>query len=332
MQMKAVSAFALAVAMFSGVAQANDSVAELGAGGVLLARTDAVELAREQLFLSHELVTVDYVFVNRTGADVETVVAFPMPAVSMGYDMMPPVVSPENDNFMDFSVVHDGAPIAPELDQRAMALGIDVTKDLKAQNVPLMPLSNAAWNALEKLDEGVASDWLDRGIISVQEWDEGAGMQAHRLPRWELASTYWWRSTFPAGGQVAVSHRYRPAVGASAGVFFVNPDGSRNEVYADYAAKYCIDGSFERAVAKAVKNGVYFTEKRIDYVLTSGGNWAGGLIGDFQLTIDKGDPGNLVSFCGTGVKKIAPTQFQMSATDFYPEKDIHVLILERLPQ
>ncbi len=332
MPLKPVSALALAVAMASGVAQANDSIAELGAGGVQLARTDAVEMVREELFLSGELVAVDYVFVNRTGADVETVVAFPMPVVSMGYDTMPPVASPENDNFMDFSVVQDGVPITPELDQRAIAVGIDVTKDLEARNVPLMPLSDAAWKALETLDEAVISDWVDRGIVSVQEWDEGAGMQAHRLPRWELASTFWWRSTFPAGGEVAVSHRCTPAVGASAGVFFINPDGSRNEVYPDYAARYCIDDSFERAVAKAVKSGVYFTEKRIDYVLTSGGNWANGLIGDFRLTIDKGDTGNLVSFCGSGVKKIAPTQFQMSATDFYPEKDIHVLILEKAPQ
>ncbi|MAY62673.1 MAG: hypothetical protein CML29_10710 [Rhizobiales bacterium] len=332
MPLKYVPALALAAAMSSGAAKANDSIAELGAGGVLLARTDAVELAREQLFLSAERVTVDYVFVNRTGSDVETVVAFPMPVVSMGYDTMPPVVSPEDNNFMDFSVVHDGAPITPELDQRAMALGIDVTRDLEARNVPLMPLSNAAWKALEKLDDGLTSDWVARGIVSLQEWDEGGGMQAHRLPRWELASTFWWRSTFPAGGEVAVSHRYTPAVGASAGVFFINPDGSRNEVYNDYAARYCIDDSFEQAVAKAVKSGVYFTEKRIDYVLTSGGNWASGLIGDFRMTIDKGDPGNLVSFCGTGVKKTAPTQFQMSATDFYPEKDIHILILERLQQ
>jgi uncharacterized protein DUF4424 len=335
MTLKTVPALAVVLSplvLSTGAAMANDSVAELGAGGVLLARTDAVELAREHLFLSAELVTVDYVFVNRTGADVETVVAFPMPLVSMGYDTMPPVVAPEDDNFIKFSVVHDGKPITPELDQRALALGIDVTRDLEARNVPLMPLSDAAWKAVEDLDDDVTSDWVDRGIISLQEWDEGAGMQVHRMPRWELASSYWWRSTFPAGGEVAVSHRYTPVVGASAGVFFINSDGTRSEVYNDYAAKYCIDDSFEQAVLKAVKNGVYFTEKRIDYMLTSGGNWASGLIGDFRLTIDKGDPGNLVSFCGTGVKKIAPTQFRMSATDFYPEKDIHVLILERLPQ
>ena len=62
-------------------------------------------------------------------------------------------------------------------------------------------------------------------------------------------------------------------------------------------------------------------------MLTTGANW-GGPIKDFTLTIDKGAPENLVSFCGEGVKKIGPTTFEMKATDFYPEKDIHILLLK----
>jgi len=44
-------------------------------------------------------------------------------------------------------------------------------------------------------------------------------------------------------------------------------------------------------------------------------------------TIDKGDPSNIVSFCGSGVRKIGPTTFQMKARDFYPERDIDILIM-----
>ena len=35
-------------------------------------------------------------------------------------------------------------------------------------------------------------------------------------------------------------------------------------------------------------------------------------IGRFRLVVDKGAPGNLVSFCGEGVRKISPTRFEMS--------------------
>ncbi|WP_182419623.1 DUF4424 family protein [Bartonella sp. HY038] len=39
--------------------------------------------------------------------------------------------------------------------------------------------------------------------------------------------------------------------------------------------------------------------------------WAGGVIEDFRLIIDKGKPDALVTFCGDGVQKISPTQFEM---------------------
>jgi hypothetical protein len=43
--------------------------------------------------------------------------------------------------------------------------------------------------------------------------------------------------------------------------------------------------------------------------------------------VDKGSPKNLVSFCGSGVKKIGPTQFEMRRTDWRPEKDLSILLL-----
>lgn len=68
-------------------------------------------------------------------------------------------------------------------------------------------------------------------------------------------------------------------------------------------------------------------EQRLDYVLTTGGNWALGTIGDFKLTVDKGEEANLVSFCGEGVKKTGPTTFEMTAKDYYPYQDLKILIL-----
>ena len=63
-------------------ALANDSTAELGTGGLILSRTDAVRMVKEDLFISEEKVTVDYVFRNVTDADVSTIVAFPMPDIA----------------------------------------------------------------------------------------------------------------------------------------------------------------------------------------------------------------------------------------------------------
>ena len=71
-----------------------------------------------------------------------------------------------------------------------------------------------------------------------------------------------------------------------------------------------------------------FYERRIAYVLTTGANWAGP-IGDFHLTVDKGAPDSLVSFCADGVKKIGPTLFEVRHANFTPTRDLHVLILYR---
>ena len=34
-----------------------------------------------------------------------------------------------------------------------------------------------------------------------------------------------------------------------------------------------------------------------------------------------------MSFCGDNVRKVGPTTFEMTADDFYPERDIDILIL-----
>ena len=46
---------------------------------------------------------------------------------------------------------------------------------------------------------------------------------------------------------------------------------------------------------------------------------------------DKGAADNLISFCGEGVKKIAPTQFEMQKRDYTPDGNFSVLILKKIP-
>jgi hypothetical protein len=46
--------------------------------------------------------------------------------------------------------------------------------------------------------------------------------------------------------------------------------------------------------------------------------------------VDKGRADHLISFCGDGVKKIGPTQFEMRKTNFTPDGNFAVLILKRL--
>ncbi len=123
---------------------------------------------------------------------------------------------------------------------------------------------------------------------------------------------------------MVVEHTYRPVVGFSffGGVTLDDPDDS---------ARYCMDEPFKagarrRLAAVADTPEPYLQQRRVQYILTTANTWSGP-IGSFRLVVDKGDPGGLVSFCADGVRKISDTQFEWTATDFSPERELEVLFV-----
>ena len=308
--------------------EANDSMAELKTGGLRYIRTEAVHMVREDLFISADEITVDYIFENQTDADVESLVAFPMPSIIPDpYEASG--VPVDDTNFLGFRVFIEGEEIQPELSQRASVLGVDVTEEIFNYRLPLVPTAEVTQKELAFLPADVLSDWLARGLVFGEEWDAGEGMQSYYFPAWTLDQTYYWTMKFPAGRQVHVSHSYKPSVGGSAGTFFLDWDGNKGEAYADYEKRYCIDPPFVNAVKKRLKpeGGIAMTESWISYILTTGRNWSES-IGTFHLTVDKGSTENLVSFCGTGVKKTGPTRFELTYEDYYPDRELDILIME----
>ncbi len=316
---------------------ANDTMAELAAGGIQYVKSNDVEMSEERLFVSMDKVKVDYVFTNKSAKDVEGLVAFPLPDIMPISDGDAAVRDAESDNFLGFSVRQDGKPIDVKLQQRAVVLNLDVTDTLVTAGVPLANYNEKAGKVLDGLSPTVIDDLLGKGLVSVEEWDSGAGMQKHVLPQWTLKSTYYWTTTYPANGSVNVSHEYLTGTGGTVGMTFLGEDGKAGgEQLELYRKKYCVDDDFVRKVEKRLighnfDNGPLFTENWISYILSTGANWSGP-IGKFTLVVDKGSPDNLVSFCGEGVKKIGPTTFELTKTDFWPEEDLHVLVLRAQTQ
>ncbi len=141
------------------------------------------------------------------------------------------------------------------------------------------------------------------------------------LPLWTLKTTFYWQQQFVAGRKTVIEHRYKPSVGSVVPIDVASLVGFLKK--ADYR-KYCPDQDLLATLAKARSD---FSQWTIDYVLKTGANWAGP-IKDFRLVVDKGSPNNLVSFCGQGVKRIGPTQFEMKKSDFTPQQDIAILVLK----
>ncbi|MBR0556734.1 DUF4424 domain-containing protein [Ciceribacter sp. L1K23] len=318
--------------LMAGSCLANDTMAEVKGGGLVYVVSPDVTMAEEDLFISPTKVTVDYVFRNQGNEDVEATIAFPMPDIKGDPNTNVAIPDFEVDNFLGFSVTQDGEEIEPELQQRVLsATGVDVTDELTERGVPLLPMSDAARAALAELPEDVLADWLVRGIIMKDEYDAGNGWESHPTPIWTLRSVYHWRTTFPAGEDVNVHHEYKPGVGGTTAISFLY-DGKPNDYnFEDYKTRYCMDDGFVRTATKLQKaseggQGPYYMEQWLSYILTTGGNWAGS-IGKFRLTVDKGSEKSFISFCGKNVKKTGPTTFEMTATDFFPEKDLQFLLL-----
>ena len=328
--LKSATIFALAL-LATAPALANNSMAEIKTGGLVFTRTDAVSIQSEELFISLDEIQVAYRFLNHTDKDVDAIVAFPMPDIQTnpyGDTALPDLKS---DNFLGFEASIEGQPVAVQLEQKAFSADLDVTDMLKEAGVPLFPFGDAASEALKALPADTLKDWVTRGLVYIDRYDAGKGMEDHPTPFWVLKSTYWWRMTFPAGQSIMVEHRYQPSVGATVGVNFFEKGHFGGPEYADYRERYCLDKEFEAAVLKgmAARNDEYppYTESRISYVLKTALNWAGS-VRSFKLTVDKGDARNIVSFCGTNVRKVGPTLYETTVKDFYPVRDLDVLFLK----
>ena len=137
------------------------------------------------------------------------------------------------------------------------------------------------------------------------------------------------KQVFPAGRPVRVGHSYKPFAGGSVGGRF-DAAWRKEADFARVRAEYCIDDTFMKGFDKRTKGGrgvPAYQEIWLSYVLTSGANWKGP-IGDFRMQIDKGSANALVSFCADGVKKIAPTVFEVAKQNFTPTRDVRVLIID----
>jgi hypothetical protein len=331
----ASAAWILLAASMAGPALANDTMAQLGTGGLVFLTNESIEMASEDLSISVDQVKVVYRFRNTSDQDQDIFIAFPMPDITGNGDFMVSVPDVAPDNLFGFETTFDGQPVEAELHRYAFSNNIDYTELLTGLDIPLEPFGSTTTEALNALPQADKDNLLHLGLVIPMEYDAGQGWQTDYVPVWTLRSAYGWDATFPAGEEVEVVHTYQPSVGGTvATTFMVDPDEYQNYA-AEYADKYCIDDDFRNAVERTMTPGdpysAPFTERWLTYIWSTGSNWSGP-IGRFTLTVDKGDTKNLVSFCGDNVTKIGPTTFQMVAEDFFPpyDRELEILILDRM--
>jgi hypothetical protein len=329
----------LAAALLAGApAAANDSIAETAAGGLVLTRTDAIDMVSEDLFVSAAKVEVKYVFRNVTARDVKATVAFPLPEIEQGADY--DVAVPEG-----FETFVDEVPVRMSRERKALLGGKDYSVLLALLKVPLSEPRESDEAAIAKALQAVTPDeqahLVKLGLAEWEAFDRGRGPERQLVPRWSVKETYYWEQVFPAGRDLRVEHRYVPGTGGSVGSGLAYADFRRSAEGREMMARYCVDQAFVKGVERLAKAGgdyAVLPEQRISYILHTGANWKSP-IGRFRLTVDKGAPENLVSFCwgGTaggagGVKKVSGTRFEMRREGWRPDRDLHILIVQPQPK
>ena len=307
----------------AAVVQANDGVAEMAAGGLVIRQTRDIDMLSENLFVSADEIRVAYVFRNRSARPVRTIVAFPLPDRNLAE-----MGDGETSWPADFRTEVDGRPVRMQVEHRAFLRGTEHTALLRELRIPIAGenIYIAASEAIERLPAAQQQRLERLGLV------EGYNIDGRRSyePRWTVREIWHWEQVFPVGRNLNVRHRYRPGAGGTAGSALADPEYRRGENGRYQIERYCIDNAFIAAVdrlrARNADGQGMMLETYLSYILTTGAGWRSP-IGDFRLVVDKGRPDNLVSFCGEGVRRISPTQFEVRRRNWRPTSDLHVLIL-----
>lgn len=344
-------ALALALAVIAPAA-ANDSSSELAAGGIVLVKTDAITMQREDLTLSPSEVRVRYEMRNDTGQPVTLRVAFPMPEVpsdtpagmttksgAHNVAMRPPT----DPDFLRFRVWADGRAIKPEIEIKALLPdGRDIAPALQAIGGPTLVLQPGIFPSPEDkpLDAAVRQKLQALGALEPLEGGEG-----FRLP-WSVRITFHWMQTF-APGITVVEHSYRPVVGSR----FIVPEGNGKiggSGGEDPVRAFCIDAGTDQSIRAAERRlkeakrpageeAPLLVGHTLGYILQTARNWRGGAIGTFHLTLQGGPivaEGHTVgevritTLCtDLPLRRTGPQRFEATVRDYVPKQDLRILYI-----
>lgn len=302
---------ALLLTLLPSLAWANDGIAGVSAGGIVFRKTDAITMKKEVLNVSHDLISVDYEFLNASPNAVEETIVFPLPAYSAASKM--------NDTYYGqpdrFLIRVDGKDVGFTTRLIALIDERDVTADLKSAGlselqiahnehfqlqIKVPPLSAAQHAKLRKL-----------GLI-------GALDDGEQGPLWRIQVNYIWKQTFPVNKVVRVHHEYQPFYSAGPGESYMDKK--------EFAKTYCSDKTFFDAYEKVVtRKGIRYVDVgKVSYILKTGNTWKDG-IEDFTLNVIKRHPGELISLCFPGTfTKVDAKRYQVHLLHFRPADNLEV--------
>ncbi len=324
--MKSLNPYFITIAafLFSLGAQANDTSATIASGGLQFVHQEAVAMLSEDLRITPERIDVRYVFRNESDKDITTLVAFPLPDIGAITDFSNPIL-PDQDavNFIDFTTTVDGRRVKMEVDQRAIALGVDRTAMLQDLGLALEPYKPSTHDDLAALSEEQKTQLREVGLLHDDFDYEEAG--------WTMRTTYYWKQAFPAGREVVIEHSYKPVAGRSVAAPLGYGD-EQGETARGAKAAYCISDDLATSIEinKPRTTGEYgmpYTSSTVEYILKTGANWSGP-IRKFNLVVEASSPADYAFLCLNGANRISRSRLEFAQDDFWPQQDLDILFIE----
>ncbi len=325
MQMLAFATLALSAAA-AGAMSGDDTVNPSLDGGLVLSRSEGIDLVSEDLFVSAEQVRVRYVFRNISGVPIRTRVSLPLPDVDLDGDE----VTAEPSGFV---AKVDGQEVRMAVEHRAIAGNVDRSDMLRNLAIPFGTptddMREASSQAIGRLTRPQQDRLVALGLATSHSLSDGAESRILYSGTWTLRETRHWEQDFPVGRDLVIELSFRPGTGSNPATSLYIPayrDGfGRREI-----ELYCLDRAFidalDRTVNRLGTDDPLIPEQWISYNLTTAGSWRAP-IGDFRLVVDKGRVENLVAFCGQDIRQISPTQYEVRRRNWRPDRDLNILIL-----
>lgn len=312
-------------ALAGAPAFASDATIGLQTGGIEVARLDVISIASMDVKISREEIRIDYTFRNESNVAVETQMFFLMPAIRGGIVADVSIPRPQSENFLGFELNVHGQTVAPTLEQRATAHGVDVTKDLLALTYhPLVPVGDQIFSKIENTYAVILEKMLARGIIKQVFYDDGNGFGPRYFPGWKLNSTYSWKVEFDPNGEAKISVRYLPSVGQFHGVRFLeNSSFFRQDLWDVLDAKYCLGESYwtdleqvDGEVSEQLSESTIVLEMAVRRV------------GEFTLLVKSISDSEQISLCGENFTEVEPGIYQQKMQNYLLPERFEILFLE----
>jgi hypothetical protein len=273
-----------------------------------------MSVERLEVYVSIRSVRLAYVFKSATQQTVHF--SFVMP--DMPVDASPDTVGLDAGdeaaglaadtqpvNYLNLSVHVNGRKLSLGGNGRALFEGKDVTRQLLDAGVPLLYdlIGEAPWSHLPP---------------DVQGKLRAGGLLGEGAAYWTYQAEFAWDQSFEPG-ETRVEVSYAPLAHYWSDINLddfpeIATDGSATRAY-------CIDDSVRRTVL----SGEYYYELyTVTHLAAPAGRWRGP-VGHYRLVVDKGATGNFVAFCPQAAKKISPTTFEWTATNFNPDSQTGAL-------